>query len=123
MQSLAGDVFHIGIVEVVAGQGESEMFHMDAYLMSAACFQCDQDQAVPVLFREDPVMGDGRFTVLKIYDAQDAGARSARQRRADGTLPGAHMSPGNGEVIPSDFAAGRHGRKDAGADKMFGDED
>ena len=47
---LAGDVFHVRVVEVISNQGIAQIFHMDTDLMGAAGFQLKGDQAVPIFF-------------------------------------------------------------------------
>ena len=36
VQRLAGDMFHVGIVQIVADERKTDIFHMDAYLMGTA---------------------------------------------------------------------------------------
>lgn len=67
MECLTPDEFHIGIIKVISDEGIAQIFHMNPYLMGAAGFQDQGDQAVPVLFIQNPVVGDGIFSPFKIH--------------------------------------------------------
>ena len=67
MECLTPDEFHIGIIKVISDEGIAQIFHMNPYLMGTAGFQDQGDQAVPVLFIQNPVVGDGIFSLFKIH--------------------------------------------------------
>ena len=67
-------MFHVRVVEVVSDQGIAQVFHMDTDLMGAAGFQLKGDQAVPIFFFYQFIMGDGFFSMVKIYGALNDGA-------------------------------------------------
>ena len=109
MQRLSLDVFHIRIVQVVSDKGKAQIFHMDTDLMSAACLQDKGDEAVPVLFFYDPVMGDCPLAVLKVDPTLNE--RSACP--ADGSVYRAgrrgDVSADDGKIFPPDLVARGHG--------------
>ena len=77
-------MFHVRVVEVISNQGIAQIFHMDTDLMGAAGFQLKGDQAVPVFFFYQFIMGDGFFSMVKIYGAFDDGAFFTGKRGCDG---------------------------------------
>ena len=85
MQRLAGDVLHVRVVQVVADEGKTDIFHMDAYLMGAAGLKGEWDEAVPVFFIYDTVMCDCVFPVIKVYFPLDQGCACAGERSGDRT--------------------------------------
>lgn len=58
VQGLTGNVFHVRVVEIVSDQRIAQIFHMDPDLMGAAGLQAQGDQAVPVSYGDNLIVGD-----------------------------------------------------------------
>lgn len=67
-------MFHVRVVEVISNQGIAQIFHMDTDLMGAAGFQLKGDQAVPIFFFYQFIMGDGFFSMVKNLSTFSAGS-------------------------------------------------
>ena len=67
MQCLTLYQFHVRVIKIITDQGITQIFHMNSYLMGAAGFQNQGDQAVPVFFVQNFVMGNSGFSVFKIH--------------------------------------------------------
>ena len=93
-------MFHVRVVEVVSDQGIAQVFHMDTDLMGAAGFQLKGDQAVPIFFFYQFIMGDGFFTMIKIYGAFNDGAFFAGKRGCDGSNRWGEVTLYDGQVFP-----------------------
>ena len=73
---------------------------MDTDLMGAAGFQLKGDQAVPVFFFYQFIMGDGFFTMIKIYGAFNNGAFFAGKRGCDGSSRWGEVTLYDCQVFP-----------------------
>ena len=113
-------MFHVRVVEVVSDKGIAQVFHMDTDLMGAAGFQLKGDQAVPIFFFYQFIMGDGFFTMFKIYGAFNNGAFFAGKRGCDGSCGWGEVTFYDGQVFPVYQAFFGHIGHDAGADQVFG---
>ena len=58
MQSLPGDIFHIRVIQIITDKRMPDIFHMNTDLMGAARLQDKGDEAVPVFFFYDAIVGD-----------------------------------------------------------------
>ena len=119
MQGLTGNVFHVRVVEIVSDQRIAQIFHMDPDLMGAAGLQAQGDQAVPVSYGDNLIVGDRGLAFLPVYNPFDDGAFPAGERGSDGAGFRHDMSSCYSQVFPADFFALGHGGQDTGADQMF----
>lgn len=92
MECLTADKFHVRIVEGIPDEGKTQIFHMNPYLMGTACFQMQTDQAVPVFFLYNAVVGDGGFPVFKVDRPLDDRTGLSSQ--------GAVIVPEGGSTLP-----------------------
>jgi len=113
-------VFHVRVVEVISNQGIAQIFHMDTDLMGAAGFQLKGDQAVPIFFFYQFIMGDGFFSMVKIYGALNDGAFFAGKRCCDGSCGWGEVTLYDCQVFPVYQAFFCHIGHNAGADQVFG---
>lgn len=93
-------MFHVRVVEVISNQGIAQIFHMDTDLMGAAGFQLKGDQAVPIFFFYQFIMGDGFFSMVKIYGALNDGAFFAGKRCCDGSCGWGEITLYDCQVFP-----------------------
>ena len=93
MKRLSADSFHIRVVKVISDKGETEIFHMDSDLMGSTCFQTKGNKAEPVFFFQNLIVGNGAFSVFKIYHTLNDRAGLSGEGSGDGALFRYDMSP------------------------------
>lgn len=86
MKRLFADSFHIRVVKVISDKGETEIFHMDSDLMGSTCFQTKGNKAEPVFFFQNLIVGNGAFSVFKIYHTLNDRAGLSGEGSGDGAL-------------------------------------
>ena len=75
---------------------------MNPYLMGAAGFQDQGNQAVPVLFIQNPVVGDGIFSLFKIHAPLNDRPLFSGKRCGNGAFRRRDRTLYDGKVFPCD---------------------
>ena len=120
VQGLPGHVFHIRIIQIIADQWKSQIFHMNTDLMGTAGFEPQRDQTVSVRCLYELIVCNGFFSVFKINHALNDGSFFSGKRSTDDTGRGSDTAFYNGKIFPVYFSVFCHGRKDTSADQMLG---
>ena len=125
MQCLTLYQFHVRVIKIITDQGITQIFHMNSYLMGAAGFQNQGDQAVPVFYIQNLVMGNGGFAFFEIHGTLDNGTFFAGQGRSNGTFLRSDRTLYNGKIFSGDAGngfVGDHGGQHSTADVVLGNQ-
>ena len=93
---------------------------MNTDLMGAARLQDKGDEAVPVFFFYDAIVGDCVLPFFKINFPLDKGTSGPSDGSIYGPLRGIERSTDNGEVFPRDLVPYTQTGEDAGTYHMLG---
>ena len=102
MKSLSCNMFHVGIIQIIANEWKTKVAHVDPDLMGAACLQTEGDKAVPVFFIHDMVVCDRFFSIFKIYRPFNDRSGFAAKRRIDCAFGRCDRTFADSEVFPVD---------------------
>ena len=120
MQRLSGDIFHIRVIQIITDKRMPDIFHMNTDLMGAARLQDKGDEAVPVFFFCDAIVGDCVLPFFKINFPLDKGTSGPSDGSIYGPLRGIKCSTDNGEVFPRDLVPHTHAGEYTGTYHMPG---
>ena len=71
MQCLPFHLLILRVIEEITDQGMTDKFHMDTDLMGSPGLKMKRDQGEPIFVVQSFKMGDGMFSLGKIYAAGD----------------------------------------------------
>ena len=125
MECLTLYQLHVRVIKIITDQGITQIFHMNSYLMGAAGFQNQGDQAVPVFYIQNLVMGNGGFAFFEIHGTLDDGTFFAGQGRRNGAFLRSDRAFYNGKVFSGDAGnslVGNHCGEHSTADVVLGNQ-
>ena len=102
MKSLSCNMFHVGIIQIIANEWKTKVAHVDPDLMGAAGLQTEGDKAVPVFFIHDMEVCDRLFSIFKIYRPFNDRSGFAAKRRIDRAFGRCDRTFADSEVFPVD---------------------
>ena len=106
---------HIRVIQIIADERITNIFHMNTNLMGTAGFQMKRKQAVPIFTFLDLVMRNGRLTIFKINGSFNNGAGFSAKRRSDCSAVRHIVSFDDSQIFPVNFMTDSHIKKYSGA--------